>query len=70
MTVPWKYWAVNDVRTIVDLKPDVKKNYKFEGTKHSSVDDCKHQIGYLSETLRTVLNVKEKKKNNHVMYHC
>lgn len=54
LPIPWKFWAVNDVRTIVSLNPKVKENCKFEGTKHCAVDDCKHQIKYLSETLRTI----------------
>lgn len=52
MKTPWQYWAVNDVRTIVDLKPEVKANTKFEGVKHSAIDDCKHQIKYLSQTFK------------------
>ena len=52
--IPWKFWAVNDVRTIVALNPKVKENCVFEGTKHCAVDDCKHQIKYLVETLNTI----------------
>lgn len=26
---PWKYWAVNDVRTIVNLNPEIKKKMYF-----------------------------------------
>ena len=44
MKLPWKFWAVNDVRTIVDINSDVKKNCKFDGTPHCAVDDCKHEI--------------------------
>lgn len=59
MCVPWKYWCVNDVRTIVDLNPQVKNNTKFNGIKHSAVDDCLHQIKYLTDTLKTLI-VKKK----------
>lgn len=51
---PWKYWAVNDVRTIVNLNPEIKKNCTFEGNKHDPVDDCRHQIKYLVETLNNI----------------
>ena len=51
---PWKYWAVNDVRTIVNLNPEIKKNCTFEGDKHDPVDDCRHQIKYLVETLKSI----------------
>lgn len=52
---PWQYWAVNDVRTIVNLNPSIKENMKFDsGVKHSAIADCKHQIKYLVETLKSI----------------
>ena len=54
MSIPWQYWAVNDVRTIVDLNPEIKKNCTFEGVKHNPIDDCKHQIKYLTETIKNI----------------
>ena len=51
---PWKYWAVNDVRTIVNLNPSFKENCPFDGNKHDPVDDCRHQIKYLVETLNSI----------------
>ena len=73
MKLPWKFWAVNDVRTIVDLNPDVKKNCKFDGTPHCAVDDCKHEIKYLVETLKTIKVVRpedeiKKEKDNSPRY--
>lgn len=59
MSVPWKYWAVNDVRTIVDLYPQIKKETSFtEGIKHSAVADCLHQIKYITETIKYLRNGK------------
>lgn len=71
--LPWKFWAVNDVRTIVDLNPDVKKNCEFDGTPHCAVDDCKHEIKYLVETLKTIKVVRpedeiKKEKDNSPRY--
>lgn len=73
MKLPWKFWAVNDVRTIVDLNPDVKRNCKFDGTPHCAVDDCKHEIKYLVETLKTIKVIRpedkiKKKKDNSPRY--
>ena len=73
MKLPWKFWAVNDVRTIVDLNPDVKRNCKFDGTPHCAVDDCKHEIKYLVETLKTIKVVRpedeiKKGKDNSPRY--
>ena len=73
MKLPWKFWAVNDVRTIVDLNTDVKKNCKFDGTPHCAVDDCKHEIKYLVETLKTIKVVRpedeiKKEKDNSPRY--
>lgn len=53
--IPWSYWSVNDVRTIVDLNPKIKKNCIFDsGIKHSAVADCLHEIKYLTETIKTL----------------
>lgn len=73
MKLPWKFWAVNDVRTIVDINPDIKKNCKFDGTPHCAVDDCKHEIKYLVETLKTIKVVRpedeiKKVKDNSPRY--
>ena len=57
--IPWKYWSVNDVRTIVDLNPVIKKNCDFEtGVRHSAVADCLHQIRYTTDTIKS-LNIKK-----------
>lgn len=55
MEKPWKFWAVRDVRTVVDLNPSLKKDTPFtHGIQHSAVSDCKHQIKYLTRILRSV----------------
>ena len=54
--IPWKYWSVNDVRTIVDLNPSIKKNTKFDsGVQHSAIGDCLHQIKYLTSTIKSII---------------
>lgn len=57
MSVPWQYWAVNDVRTIVDLNPEIKKNCTFEGVKHTPLADCEYQIKYLTETIKNIREI-------------
>lgn len=53
--VPWKFWSVNDVRTIVDLNPTIKYKTKFtSGVKHSAVADCLHQIKYMVNTIKSL----------------
>jgi len=52
--VPWNHWEEMDLRTITNLtqrNKDIKRGTKFEGIKHYAVDDCKHQIKYLTEML-------------------
>ena len=62
LPIPWKYWSVNDVRTIVDLNPKIKEHCKFDvGIKHSAVADCLHEIKYLVETLKTIKILPQKK---------
>lgn len=47
----WNTWKEMDVRTISALKPDIKANMTFVGEKHNAIDDCKHQIKYVTKTL-------------------
>lgn len=54
MKVPWQFWAVNDCRTISSIIPDIKENTEFEGVRHNPVDDCKHQIKYVSIVLKKI----------------
>lgn len=44
--VPWKYWNVRDVRTIVDLAEQVghkKSLYPFHGKPHHALHDALHE---------------------------
>lgn len=45
--VPWKFWNVRDVRTIVDWFNIDVRSYKREGVHHNALDDCLHQIKYM-----------------------
>lgn len=49
---PITFWKELDVRTIVFLNPEVKKNTEFVGIPHNGIDDCKHQIKYIVEILK------------------
>ena len=46
------YWGDNDVRTAVTLKGIDTRDYKFKGIKHYGIDDCKHQINYITGGLK------------------
>lgn len=45
------FWCDNDVRTLVTLANGDTREYKFTGTKHKGIDDCKHQINYCVDML-------------------
>jgi DNA polymerase III epsilon subunit-like protein len=47
--VPWNFRLERDVRTVVMIAPHVKDNYPFCGIVHNALDDCIHQIKYVSE---------------------
>ena len=69
-SIPWKYWCVNDVRTIVNLNPSIKMGYGFNDcikeyqdeimVKHSPVSDCIYQIGYVTKTINSIKNYGKK----------
>lgn len=50
--VPWEFWAERDAHTLMDLAPGIKKAFAddFRGIPHYGLDDCKHEIRYLSAT--------------------
>jgi exodeoxyribonuclease VIII len=48
-TVPWHHYNERDVRTMVMLRPEVKKTMPFIGTKHIARFDCRFQIAVVSE---------------------
>ena len=50
---PWKFWNEMCVRTICNINPEPKINMDFVGEKHNPIDDCKHQVKYLVETLKS-----------------
>ncbi len=55
-TIPWMFWNERDVRTIVDLAPNIKKSTPFVGVEHNPVDDCLYQIKYVSEIWNYILS--------------
>ena len=56
---PWMFWNERDVRTLVYLNPDVKKNTPSTGTLHNPVDDCLHQIKYCVVIVREIKRLQE-----------
>lgn len=49
--VPWPFWAVRDVRTVVDLANMLgvsKQQFTFDGTAHNALDDAIYQAKYVS----------------------
>jgi len=50
MRIPWTFWNVRDVRTIVDCAEGIisKEDFEFEGVKHDALADAIHQAKYVS----------------------
>ena len=42
------FWFDRDVRTIVAIKNIDTRDFPFVGTKHNGLDDCLHQINYIT----------------------
>ena len=45
----FKYYAARDLRTLLDLAEYDHRKHKFNGTKHTALDDCLFQISYVTE---------------------
>lgn len=54
MSLPWEYTKEMDVRSYTNRYPHIKQFVEFEGVKHNGIDDCKHQIKYLVQTLNYI----------------
>lgn len=52
--VPWKFWNVRDVRTVVDLSPLNVKDFIREGVHHNALDDAIHQAKYVSAMIQSL----------------
>lgn len=49
-SVPWKYWQIMDMRTILKLS-----ELKFENKNtHNALDDCYNQINQLTQSLKSL----------------
>lgn len=53
---PWKFWAVRDMRTIVDIAQGIadKDAIKFIGTQHNALHDAVHQARQVSHLWRSL----------------
>lgn len=45
--IPWKFWNVRDLRTIVELSGIDKRTIPFFGEQHNAVDDATHEAKIL-----------------------
>lgn len=57
--IPWKYYNVRDMRTVVDLAEGIvdKNDFEFEGIKHNALDDAKHQARVVSAMWRALRGI-------------
>jgi len=59
LKAPWRFWNIRDVRTIVDLGSRIgidHKEVEFEGVKHDALDDAKHQVKYVNQIIKKLLD--------------
>lgn len=47
--IPWYFRHERDVRTLVDLYPEIKQNHIWKGKLHTPIDDALNQINYCIE---------------------
>lgn len=49
MEVPWKFWNIRDVRTVVDFFPECKGNVK---NNHNALDDAINQADWVRKAMQ------------------
>lgn len=55
--IPWKFWDVRDMRTIVDLASENgfdRNDVPFEGVAHNALDDATHQARVISAAYNAI----------------
>ena len=57
LPIPWDFRRERCVRTLVSLNPTIQKEFKYEGTAHDPISDCKNQIAYCSATWNSLKNI-------------
>lgn len=46
LPICWDFRKERCVRTLVSLNPEIKKDFKYNGTAHNALADCHNQIQY------------------------
>lgn len=54
--VPWQFWNIRDVRTVVDIADVNPKTFQRKGTYHNALDDAIFQVEY---TAAAIYHLKE-----------
>lgn len=57
LTVPWAFWNERCCRTIVALNPNIKEAMGSPVGAHHPITDCKHQIQYVVNTIKSIQSV-------------
>lgn len=52
--MPWKFWDVRDLRTLVDVAEVNPRSFKFEGVVHNALDDALHQVKIAAACFRKI----------------
>lgn len=58
-TLPYRYWNKRDVRTYCHTFNVHSGDVPFVGVKHSSLDDCRHQIRQVQEAYKVLCHLQE-----------
>ena len=57
--VPWKFWNVRDLRTLLDIAEVNPRQCQFDGDKHNALHDARHQTRmalYAKQKIREALH--------------
>jgi len=55
--IPWKFWNERCLRTLANLRPEIKDLTQSVGTAHNALDDCKFQINYCTKIFKSINNL-------------
>lgn len=64
--IPWKFWNIRDVRTVVQLAEGLvsKGDVEFVGERHNALCDAIHQAKYVSKMIMAIEELKRDAPKN------
>lgn len=59
LDIPWQFWNIRDVRTLIEAAGINKKDFEFQGTQHYALDDAYHEARLVSAAMTKLRGIAD-----------